>query len=484
MCSIVPQHEPKLFGQFFGGFCCSSVGISRLRKVFVGLYFAEGQSQQRRLLQCGRTSERDTIVVVAVVCLKPLQTNYPEELTHLFFLSQLRDEGFFHDELSFFPQRARTRQRAREILRQIISSHTKELLVLECVKDLDDAFVLTDELQEAGIPLMQTLYLESSRVADVFCHKAGISPLQRSKRDKERNVAHREQIWNRDFAKLIEYFSSYETLVDVFAADSAESQGQTFSGRIRAPLTRQLYGDKKKQPLITAKIALPSELRYVLLVPVISSCLVKSKQEVGSVLSDAARSSGLLFFQSQSQSHVHLPSPHKAIKDETECEFLSVPGRYKVSRKGDGTRYMLIIAQDGKTYYRTLSGSLYAYPSVSTRITIDSGAAGTSCDSSRAQNTKAGCQRLPPGTVLDGEMVWLGDKGFFLAFDALMLGHERVWDKTLDERLHVFEELRLQEAGECRELRQAYEQYVFKESNYAEVSAALVFALSLSLSLK
>jgi hypothetical protein len=371
------------------------------------------------------------------------------------------------------------RRRAREILNQVLSERrSKEFLLLECVEDMDAAFMLTDELHKASIPLVQTLYLESSRVADVLCREVQITSSQKTKRDKERNIMDRQEAWNREFARFIEYFASFQTLVEVTPSvlTSARPQEQTLPPRkIHATLAEQGYTALKNRVCIAENLALPGELAYTLLEPVISARLVTRRDEIDRVLSDAAQSSGLLLFQSQNPAS--LPTPKNIVRDEASCGFLSYPGRYKVCRKCDGMRYMLVIAQDGSSYYRTRSGSMYAYPSC-TRSN-NQASTGSPCVASSTQKSTTGSLMLPPGTVLDGEMVWIGDQGFYLAFDALMVGQERVWDRPLDERLRAFEELQLQEAEECEELRRAYAHTLSEQRACAEVGlmlACLCFA--------
>lgn len=64
------------------------------------------------------------------------------------------------------------------------------------------------------------------------------------------------------------------------------------------------------------------------------------------------------------------------------------------------------------------------------------------------------------GTVLDGELIWLGSgpgrQGFFLAFDALSVGGQSVWSMPLAQRTATMVEgLHLVEAEQCEPLQVA-----------------------------
>ncbi|KAG2502099.1 hypothetical protein HYH03_000591 [Edaphochlamys debaryana] len=49
---------------------------------------------------------------------------------------------------------------------------------------------------------------------------------------------------------------------------------------------------------------------------------------------------------------------------------------------------------------------------------------------------------LIPGTLLDGELLWQGGRGFFLAFDALCVGGQQLWSRPLRERLAALEDVK------------------------------------------
>lgn len=72
-----------------------------------------------------------------------------------------------------------------------------------------------------------------------------------------------------------------------------------------------------------------------------------------------------------------------------------------MSLKCDGMRCLMLVDERSSVFFRSRVGTLYEFPVLGADLT--------------------------PGTVLDGELLWLGGLGFFLAFDALCIGKTRVW---------------------------------------------------------
>jgi hypothetical protein len=101
-----------------------------------------------------------------------------------------------------------------------------------------------------------------------------------------------------------------------------------------------------------------------------------------------------------------------------------------VSRKADGTRHLLIVTSNGSCYLHNRLGTLYAFPAVVPQ------AAGSDV----AQHP----QQLPPGTVLDGELLFVNGSAFYLAFDAQAVASRPVWHLPLDSRLSSLASLGLQ----------------------------------------
>jgi hypothetical protein len=100
-----------------------------------------------------------------------------------------------------------------------------------------------------------------------------------------------------------------------------------------------------------------------------------------------------------------------------------------VSRKADGTRHLLIVTSDGTCYLHNRLGTLYAFPAVVLQAA--------------ALDVAQHPQQLPPGTVLDGELLFVQGSAFYLASDALAVGSRPVWHLPLDRRLSVLASLGL-----------------------------------------
>ena len=69
-----------------------------------------------------------------------------------------------------------------------------------------------------------------------------------------------------------------------------------------------------------------------------------------------------------------------------------------------------MVLGDGEAFFKNRVDLVYSYPTES---------------------------RFPSGTILDGELVWCSDRnmGFFLVFDALVMGGKRVWNLAFAERV-------------------------------------------------
>jgi hypothetical protein len=213
--------------------------------------------------------------------------------------------------------------------------------------------------------------------------------------------------------------------------------------------------------------------------PVTSRRLVSDAAERRAALEAAVASSGL---RSLADGSFRPPVPRRAVACAADAAWVAAPGRYRVSRKADGTRHLLIAAEGGEAYLLNRAGMLYRYPLELSRSGCATasqggdggGSGGVSGDESRVAgdgsswgggdtgsggggigdgggggsgsgNSGGGCTRLelPPGTILDGELLWCGPpsdrRGFFLACDALSIGGgapaPRLWAQPLADRL-------------------------------------------------
>lgn len=91
------------------------------------------------------------------------------------------------------------------------ADHDGTLLLLECVKEIDNAFSLMAIIQERGLSLEQVLLILNHNVVpqvllneSQLCHAAT--------RDADRDVVKRQAKWNLNSSQLIDFFSSLGVL--------------------------------------------------------------------------------------------------------------------------------------------------------------------------------------------------------------------------------------------------------------------------------
>ncbi len=182
-------------------------------------------------------------------------------------------------------------------------------------------------------------------------------------------------------------------------------------------------------------LELPACVSFTRLQWVVSPRLLTVRRPIDALLHEAADSAGLRILQGPG-----LPAPSKRVATAADAAWVAWPGRYCVARKCDGMRHVLFVSRDGKARLQSRSGAVYEYP----------------LHAARADGS--GSRNLPPGSVLDGELVWVGGRGFFLAFDAIVVGERRAWQERLPARLALLSDaaaLGLVEAEVCDELCQA-----------------------------
>ncbi|PNH03221.1 hypothetical protein TSOC_010756 [Tetrabaena socialis] len=450
------------------------------------------------------------------------------------------------------------------------------VLVLECVKEVADAFVAVEVLEQRGVPLLQVLYLPTDIATE------------------------RQAKWEANAARVLEFFSALGLLTEVAPAPPTRRNAHgslSALGGAHGSLSALGYGaatpyvgdepepsrfkhirllpqytrmgpaasSSKPKPSPPERLRLtgwrlPDSLAATPLQCVTSRRLVTCAAQRRRVLAEAARASGLgrLFGV--------LPVPTASITTIADVRWVGWPGRYAVSRKCDGTRHLLLVVGeepelgaggggDGgsgggcsggcSAYLLNRAGTLYRYPvqlsggrggsascggfggsssgggsgsasgggsggasgggtgSASggggnsgsgggggSASGGDSGSAsgggsggasggggssgsggggssasgggggsasgGGSGSASGGGSGGSGGPLLPPGTLLDGELLWVGGRGFFLVFDALLVGETRLWHLPLRERLAALDSrLGLAEAEESAELRAA-----------------------------
>ncbi len=363
-----------------------------------------------------------------------LQKYFPGKVTFLSVGNRLREDDYLHCTASAAEKGAK-QERLRVAARVIIEKWIQQLapgstLALECVKDIDDAFLLMDILRSSPeAKLKQVLYVSHQDVGSELFREFKITIRAAIKREEERHVLERQGKWESNAQALIEFFTSMDIAIEVSTHRFGPIFAQLGYARNSASLSQEQRSWQRQQD------RLPAQLTFTPLEPVVSKRLIVDKKAIDRVLLKAQETTGLAIFSSEAS---RFAVPSTPIHSTTDAEWISWPGRYCVSRKCDGTRHLLIVMDfSGKRSAMMLNraGSAYEYP-----ITTP----------------------LPAGTVLDGELVWIAGKGFFIAFDTISAGEgqrARAWQLPLQDRIALLsEDLRLEEAEACCELVAAAEE--------------------------
>ena len=354
-----------------------------------------------------------------------LQTHAPpgRAVTFLSVGNLLREAGLVddYDGAGTASRRKETMERMRHEARAMVEKEIKcmatgAILMLECVKDVHDAFGLMELLrvrQEAK--LLQVLYVSSPAVGKALLGMARVPWNASLVRDKVRKVKERQEKWEANLRGILEFFSSLGVMSEV--SDGA-------SGPILARLG--YYDTDRPSDEWHSALKLPAMLSFTPLQPVVSDRLVIDRGVIDAALREAEAMTGLRMFGSETKFIV----PSTPVQSVDDARWVTSPGRYCVSRKCDGTRHVLIVGQETALMLNRV-GSVYRYL-ISTP--------------------------LPANTVLDGELVWVGGQGFFIAFDVISAGvdHARAWQLPLLDRVALMEGvLSLEEAEACEELKKA-----------------------------
>ena len=116
--------------------------------------------------------------------------------------NQLREMGLVdeHGRADTVVERKEIMERMRQEARAMIEKEierTESILVLECVKDIHDAFGLMELLRvhQKTVKLLQVLYLPSPCVGKALMRKAFVSHMAAMRRDAERKVGERQEKW-------------------------------------------------------------------------------------------------------------------------------------------------------------------------------------------------------------------------------------------------------------------------------------------------
>ncbi|KAK3275520.1 hypothetical protein CYMTET_16352 [Cymbomonas tetramitiformis] len=349
--------------------------------------------------------------------------------------------------------RSKARGSVRQACVQLAASHAHasgytglpRVLVLECIKETEDVFWLMDELGEHGLPLLQAIWLprETAMISPGFM---GHQPEWNFTHEAERRVKERRDKWRAHCGRVIELLSSTGKLVilqrfesDLFSTVSYVSRTYGDDKATCWLVTAgwcdqngQWICDQERQPLCGTGLSQGrppgikfnskgastggrGQLRVTALQPLSSSQVVTSGKKRAELMASV-------------QLEVHgvdltsLPVPIRSLTTLEDALWVACPGRYCVARKCDGTRHLLVRSVDHVVFMNRL-GTMYQFPLSPTAR-----------------------EALPPGTVLDGELVW-GDAhsacGCFFAFDILSSSGSPTWHLPFTARQAELEALGL-----------------------------------------
>ena len=301
----------------------------------------------------------------------------------------LREQGLLKNSSA-----SELKKAAAEYLTQSISGE-QQALIVEFVKDVDDAYSFMDIIRDRAVLKSVILilydvedYMETllSELGIRYGFDGWIHDYEIQKKIHERRPK-----WFANVGRLIEFFSSMGVL-SVLTSESIMKQEKLF-----APL------DLSRQN--TNDFSLPHPLIAQPLQWAVSPDLITNKGVVNRILADATRLSGL--------KHLFMPVPNVAIEDQADVDWVSQ--RYTVAYKCDGTRYLVYSDAEGGIFFKNRVDFVYDFKTVNS---------------------------IPPNTILDGELVWTEKHGgYFMAFDALVVNGIRVWHLPLCDRLGAMRDL-------------------------------------------
>ena len=284
-------------------------------------------------------------------------------------------------------------------LKAVLDSGDDRLILLEFVKDIDNAFRMLDVVRSANATLVQVVWITEETDSTIRKMAANMADSP-SHRSMDRYT--RLPKWHNNVGRIIEVVSSMGVLC-LLTSTKNRTRQSTF-----------IVDDTRScNPLAGI---LPKRLKLVPLSWVVSPQLIVDKSVSEHIIDEATRRiAGLKQLQ--------LLMPSASVHTEEDVEWVLSPGRYSISHKCDGTRYLLIVLSNGQVFFKNRVDFIYSYP-------IESA--------------------LPSQTILDGELIWetQTERGVFLVFDALVVNGERVWMRPLEKRLEILQSVIRMETDE------------------------------------
>jgi adenylate kinase family enzyme len=258
---------------------------------------------------------------------------------------------------------------------QLLASARGDNILLEFVKETEDAYCLIEILKQHGANLVQVILMPDRGSIQTF-NDPQLSML----RDVERKVLERTNKWKENVGRLIEFFSSTNALFILH------------NKHLQSPL-KSLVTSTKAPNFVTDKM-LPrkdSNLKHIQWMVSPRLLLTKTTCDFDTGLKT-----------------LDFALPRAVIRNEADLTWVNTD-QYSVAHKCDGTRYFLIVGATGAHVFKNRVGFAYEFP-----LTNES---------------------IPPKTILDGELVWDDTKGIFFAFDALVVAGKPTWGLPLRMRV-------------------------------------------------
>ena len=267
-------------------------------------------------------------------------------------------------------------------LREILDEDDERLVLLEFVKDLDNAFMMLDIIRNSPSRLVQVIWIndETEHLIEKMAARLKDSPSHRT-RDRWARLPK----WHANVGRIVEVFSSLSVLCLLTRRRARQSMFIEDYGRSCDPVATML----------------PKTLRLIPLSWVVSPQLMVDAHRSEQIVDQATRCMAGL-------RHLQFLMPGASVRTQEDMQWVSHPGRYSVSHKCDGTRYLLLVMSDGQVFFKNRVDFVYSYP-------IET--------------------NLPSQTILDGELIWEAERGVFLVFDALVVRGERLWGWPFERRI-------------------------------------------------
>ena len=299
---------------------------------------------------------------------------------------RLRELGLLQKSQSMFTESSRQNRRAiathlldealRTYMQSLVATHP---MVVTFVKSIDDAYILLDRVSKAaestGVRCcIQALHLiRDHRAYGIF----GLYPHCNDKSDESIERT-RKMKWEENKVGIFEVFASKNCLFEFSVSSDHMSYNRKFPSFSVHPLVTSM--DERSTIVTQVKKLLRLE-------------------------------------------KIEFMQPASFVRSEQQCRWISFPGSYQVSHKVRGTRYWLIVLQQGTScWLLNRLGSIYKIDRV---------------EFCMFNPSDKSCFEGLSDTVFDGILLTeCGASRQFIVFDVLCFNGQITWSLSLDGRLN------------------------------------------------